>query len=66
MRVGSGAVTKQHVLTIHLCQMKGDVCDAWKAIVVHTDEVCKWMRPHESERMGLIFGFELRGQIHAK
>ncbi len=54
------------MLAIGLRQMKGDVCDGWKTIIVHTDEVCKRMRPHESERMGLIFGFELRRQVHAK
>ena len=66
MWIRFGAVTEQHALAIYLCQIKGDVCDAWKTIVVHTDEIRKRMRPHESERMCLIFGFELRGQIHAK
>jgi hypothetical protein len=66
MRVGFGAMAQQHVLAIGLCQMKGSVRDGWKTIVVHTDEVCKRMRSHESERMCLIFGFELRGQVHAK
>ena len=53
------------MLAIGLHQMKGDVCYGWKTIVIHTDEACKWIRPHESERMGLIFGFELQGQVHA-
>jgi hypothetical protein len=54
------------MLAILLRQMKGDVRDKWESIVVHTDEACKRMRSHQSERMGLIFGFELRGQVHAK
>ena len=66
MGIGFGAMAQQHVQAIQLCQMKGDVCNAWKSIVVHTDEACKRMRPHKSERMSLIFGIELQGQVHAK
>ena len=54
------------MLVIYLRQMKWEVCDTRKTRIVHTDEACKRMCPHESERMCLIFGFELRGQIHAK
>jgi hypothetical protein len=64
--IGFGTVAQQDMLAINFAQMKGDVCDGWKTIVIHTDEVCKRMRSHESERMSLIFGFELRGQVHAK
>jgi hypothetical protein len=66
MRVGFGAVAQQRMLTIYLSQMQGDVCDSWKTCVIHTDEVCKRMRSHQSERVCLIFGLELRGQVHAK
>lgn len=66
MRVGFGAMTQQHVLTVVLRQMKRNVCDGWKPNVVHTDEAGKRMRPHKSERMDLIFGIELRWQVHAK
>ena len=45
--------------------MKGDVRDARETRVVHTDEACKRMRPHKSERMCLIFGIELLWQVHA-
>ena len=66
MWVGFCAVAQQHMLAIWMRQMKGDVCDNWKPIVIHTDEACERMCPHESERMSLIFGIELRGQVHAK
>ena len=59
-------MAQQHMLAIWLRQMKRNVCDNWKPIVIHTDEASKWMCPHECERMGLIFGIELRGQVHAK
>ena len=54
------------MLAIFLHQMKREMCDKRETGVVDTDEARKWMRPHQSERMGLIFGIELRGQVHAK
>jgi hypothetical protein len=59
-------MAKQHVLTLNLRQMKWEMCDKRESNVIHTDEVGKWIRPHKSERMSLIFGFELRRQVHAK
>ena len=65
MRIGFGAMALQHMLAIVMRQMQGKVCDDWKPFVIHTDEACQRMRPHQRERMGLIFGFELQGQLHA-
>ena len=53
-------------MTVLLRQMKGNVRDNWKPIVIRTDQACQRMRTHQSERMNLIFGIELCRQVHAK
>jgi hypothetical protein len=58
-------MAEQNVLATNIRQVKREMCNKRKTIVVHTDEACKRVRPHKSKRMGIIFGIELRGQVHA-
>ena len=67
MRVRLGTVPKKYEFVALLSlefSMQRQMRHKRQTRIVHADERCKRMRPHDVQRLGAVFGIELRGLVH--